>query len=274
MVFGGSIFSEEMHVKEWDGKNYHHYSHIQYQLAQDLLKHCSFIGDEKILDIGCGDGKITKEIATQVLEGSVLGVDYSESMITFAKGAYPPKIYKNLRFEVKDAATLSYQQEFDIVFSFCCLHWVKDQLAALQNIYSSLKPNGLFFAVIPCAIHLDRAVDATIQKEQWKSYYEGYVHPTRNYELVEYDQLLLSANFPSNSVRMHETTMVFDGRAELYMWLQQLLPHLHYIPRDSHELFLHQVIDTLLLQLPHMQQPSGTLHIPLPVLRVATKKCT
>jgi len=111
-----------------------------------------------------------------------------------------------------------------------------------------------------------------MQMELWKSYFVGYIHPTRNFELEEYDHLLKTAGFPSDSVKRRETTMAFGGRDEFHKWLQQLLPHLHYIPKESHVSFIDQIIDTHLRQFPNALQPSGAIHIPLPVLEVEAKK--
>jgi hypothetical protein len=84
--------------------------------------------------------------------------------------------------------------------------------------------------------------------------------------------LLQGACFPSNSVGMRETTLFFKERAELREWLKQLIPQLHYIPPEFHEMFLDQYIDTLLVQFPHPEQSSGAIPVPLPVLEVIARK--
>src|SRR5262249_2890950 len=90
-------------------------STLQQRLARKMLMSVPLKGTEQILDVGCGDGKITAEIAAQVLQGSVLGVDLSRNMIDFAsKNFTQPK----LRFEVGDVCELPYREEFDLVVSF------------------------------------------------------------------------------------------------------------------------------------------------------------
>ena len=70
----------------------------------------------------------------------MLVIDYSPEMIDFAKKRFPSTQYSNLRFEQGDAQNLIYNQEFDLVTSFACLHWIKDRLAVLRGIKCSLKP--------------------------------------------------------------------------------------------------------------------------------------
>src|SRR5262249_8664506 len=69
---------------EWQATDYARESGLQKQQADKQLRSLVLRGDERILDVGCGDGKITADIATRVPRGSVLGVDPSREMITFA----------------------------------------------------------------------------------------------------------------------------------------------------------------------------------------------
>ena len=91
---------------------------------------CSLRGDERVLDLGCGDGTISAAIAARLPHGSVLGVDASHDMVAFAGARRFRRLLANLAFRVADAAHLSFAGEFDLVVSFNCLHWVLDQAAA------------------------------------------------------------------------------------------------------------------------------------------------
>ena len=81
----------------------------QWTLIDDLdLK-----GDERILDIGCGNGKVTAHLASLVPDGSVMGIDLSREMISFAANKYIPEEHPNLSFQIGDASYLGFQEEFD-----------------------------------------------------------------------------------------------------------------------------------------------------------------
>jgi trans-aconitate methyltransferase len=72
-----------------DPADYYEHSYPQYAFALSLVKRLSLLGYERILDIGCGDGKVTAELAARVPRGSVLGIGTSAEMIAFAQKRVP-----------------------------------------------------------------------------------------------------------------------------------------------------------------------------------------
>jgi len=72
-------------MTEWDAAEYSRRSSLQEAMAQEVLALLDLNGPERILDVGCGDGKITAEIAIRVPPASVVGVDPSRDMISFAQ---------------------------------------------------------------------------------------------------------------------------------------------------------------------------------------------
>ena len=106
---------------------------LQRHLAQRTLAGLQFRGDERVLDVGCGDGFITRSIAARLTDGAVVGVDASPRMIEVARSRPDPD-GADLRFEVCDVLALPFAAEFDLVVSFNVLHWVVEQQAALTSI--------------------------------------------------------------------------------------------------------------------------------------------
>ena len=87
---------------EWNAAGYERISALQQQMAADALALVSLAGTETVLDVGCGQGKVTAAIAERVTRGRVVGVDPSHDMIEFANAHFAAP---NLRFEVGDART-------------------------------------------------------------------------------------------------------------------------------------------------------------------------
>src|SRR5699024_11587217 len=95
--------------------------------------------NEKILDIGCGTGDLTKKIAEK---GAIpTGMDASNEMIETAK-----QKYSDINFIKADATSYRSNEKFDAVFSNAALHWITDQEAVIKTIASSLSPCGRFVA--------------------------------------------------------------------------------------------------------------------------------
>ena len=94
---------------------------------------------ERILDLGCGTGHLTNQIAAAGAE--VIGLDKSQSMIKEARRLYP-----DLRFEIADATDFHFDQPFDAVFSNAAIHWMKDQPAVARCIWEALRAGGRFVA--------------------------------------------------------------------------------------------------------------------------------
>ena len=77
-------------MTEWDAAEYSRRSSLQEAMAQEVLALLDLKDSERILDVGCGDGKITAEIGSRVPRGSVVGVDPSGDMIGFAEEHFGP----------------------------------------------------------------------------------------------------------------------------------------------------------------------------------------
>jgi len=123
--------------QQWNPELYQASHSWAWEYGRDLLQLLAPKPVERILDVGCGTGQLTKEIATSGAE--VVGIDASAEMIGAARKNFP-----RLRFEVCDAAAMSFHNEFDAVFSNAALHWIADQKAAIAGIARSLCRGGRF----------------------------------------------------------------------------------------------------------------------------------
>jgi trans-aconitate methyltransferase len=126
-------------TEKWDAGLYDGKHAFVWELAKDLVPLLGPKAGERILDIGCGTGHLTAEIAASGAE--VLGIDRSEEMIAEARKKFP-----EIRFEVMDAKEMPFAKEFDGVFSNATLHWIKEPERVIAGIARALKPGGRFVA--------------------------------------------------------------------------------------------------------------------------------
>ena len=127
----------------WNPADYHKNSSSQKVWARELIEKLGLSENERVIDIGCGDGSMTAAIASRVPEGVVTGIDSSEEMIRFAKKQFPPRMYPNLSFVCMDARNLIFTEKFDVAFSNAALHWITDHRPVLAGIACALCSGGM-----------------------------------------------------------------------------------------------------------------------------------
>jgi len=229
----------------WDAAEYEKHSSSQQQWAHDLIRTLKLAGDERILDIGCGDGKVTAELAVLVPRGHVLGIDSSENMVAFAHRRFPPTHYPNLQFRWGNATRPAYRGEFDLVVSFASLHWVSDHRAVLSGIKQSLKPGGLtvlqFGGKGNAAMISDVANELTTHS-RWKDYFKNFTYPWFFYSVEEYRGFVERAGLSAKRVQLVPKDMVHDGRDALTGWLRTVfLPYTERLPDALREDFVGEI---------------------------------
>jgi trans-aconitate methyltransferase len=123
----------------WDARLYEGEHSFVWKYGAALLPLLDPQPGEQILDLGCGTGQLTAEIAAT--GAGTLGIDSSPEMIGQARQNYP-----KLKFQLADACTFVSPEQFDAVFSNAALHWIPDARTVVRTIFRVLKPGGRFVA--------------------------------------------------------------------------------------------------------------------------------
>lgn len=121
----------------WDASLYADNGRFVALMAEALVELLNPKAGESILDLGCGDGYLTQRLAAS--GATVLGVDSSPQMVAAAKE-------RGVDARCVSGETLTFDQQFDAVFSNAALHWMSDHDAVLQGVHRALKPRGRFVA--------------------------------------------------------------------------------------------------------------------------------
>lgn len=227
-----------------------------------------------MLDVGCGDGKVTATIARLLPRGDVTGIDISADMIRLAQHSYPSKAFPNLHFKQEDAGHLPFKDEFTTVFSNATLHWLHDPLPALLGIAKSLKNGGKILLQMGGkgnAAEIVRLLDRQIQSRQWAPYFDRFSFPYGFYGMREYRQWLQEAGLQPLRVELVPKDMVHPGPAGLTGWLRTTWhPYTRQVPEIQRETFLDELVSAYLVEHPLDEQ--GRTHVQMFRLEVEAIK--
>src|SRR4051794_22877021 len=124
-------------AQTWDPKSYAHNAGFVAELGGGVLQLLAAQPGERVLDLGCGDGVLTEQLMRAGCK--VVGVDSSAPQIEAAKA-------RGLQALVVSGEALSFDSEFDAVFSNAALHWMRDADAVISGVYRALVPGGRFVA--------------------------------------------------------------------------------------------------------------------------------
>jgi trans-aconitate 2-methyltransferase len=258
----------------WDPEVYGKSSSEQKKWAEEVISKIRIKGNERVLDIGCGDGKITAHIASLVPEGSVSGIDNSIEMITFAQSKFPQSSWPNLSFQYGDASDLRYVDEFDLIVSFACLHWVLDHKLVLEGIKRSLKSDGRLFIQFGGrgnASEILKVVDNVITRKRWACYFKDFAFQYAFFGPEEYKRWLDQAGLRAARVELIPKDMVQPGLEGLASWIKSTwLPYIERIPDELRHDFIREIAEGYISA--HPLDSHEQVHVKMVRLEVEAEK--
>ncbi len=213
-------------------------------MAAEALSLLDLKGTERVLDLGCGNGIVTAQIAALVPSGSVLGVDSSADMIAFASEHFDRT---NLRFETADIRHLRFHEEFDVVVSFNALHWIPDQEHALRSIHSAMKPSAWAqLRLVPKGERksLEDVIEETRLSSRWDLYFEGFRDPYLHLTPEQYAALAEENGFRIQRVHTSDKAWDFQSRdAFMASCAVTLVEWTKMLPEGEKPAFVADVLD-------------------------------
>lgn len=230
----------------WNAKDYAKNSTNQYAWAQELIPKLNLSGKEALLDIGCGDGKITAELSKALPHCKVVGIDSSQEMINLAKTTFPQKKFANLSFQQMDARKLTFQACFERFFSNAALHWIVDQKAVLFGVQRSLKTSGrLLFQMAGKGNAQDvlGILDEMLVEASWKGFFGNFTFPYGFFDIDEYKAFLVEAGLVPERVELLPRDMKLAGAEGLAGWIRTTwLPFTERLSEELRVDFIKEVV--------------------------------
>lgn len=216
---------------EWDSTKYSTISGLQAEVGHMLMKALDLQPYERILDLGCGTGNLTVELASQCNQGFVLGIDASASMIGQARTRSTGLV--NVEFCVQDAKRIQFQQEFDVVFSNSALHWLLESDKVLTAIHKALRPGGrigLQFPLLNDRHPLIAFTRQVIQTLGFERYYQGWKFPWFVTTADDYTKSLYNSGYQNVTVELIQTAFRFESPAQAYDFFDAVGLGLYLVP--------------------------------------------
>ncbi len=191
---------------------------------------------EFILDVGCGTGDLSAEIAKA--GATVTGIDASSDMIEKARGKYP-----NINFKGAQAETYKSDEKFDAVFSNAALHWMKQSEQVVKTIEEALKPNGRFVAEFGGAGNVHKIIYAIqkVLREKHDIESASDRNPWYFPSIGEYSNLLEKHGFCVTYAYLFDRpTALPDGEKGLTYWLDSFADDFfpEFSPKERKEIYV------------------------------------
>jgi trans-aconitate methyltransferase len=233
-------------MQDWDSETYSKNSSLQYKGATDFIYENinQFKGKTlSILDIGCGDGKITKEISLILNDSRVRGIDSSTSMIEYASKNHSNG--EKLYFTEGDASKLNFREEFDLIVSFYCLQWVTNKTKLFEDIANALKSNGVALLLMPVIYppYFDIR-KKMLQESKWQYHSSNYEHSSyEKFEDSNYVQYAISSGLNIIKAEIIPEEYVFRSKEEFCNFLDPILPHFLHSDKDAKKSFISELVE-------------------------------
>ncbi|MEA2404722.1 MAG: trans-aconitate 2-methyltransferase [Thermoleophilaceae bacterium] len=230
-------------TRDWDAATYERVSDNQYRWGVEVLERLDLSGDERVLDAGCGSGRVTAELIKRVPRGRVIAVDASPSMIDKARAS----LGDDADYVVADLAELELDEPVDAILSTAVFHWVPDHDALFARMHAALHPGGRIEAQCGGEGNIDNlraVVEPLVAEPPYARYFSGWDGPW---------------NFPgpdATAARLERA-----GFTEVRCWLERKLltsdepraflasvslgSHLQRLPEELRDRFVADVADAM-----------------------------
>jgi trans-aconitate methyltransferase len=196
---------------QWNTSTYDDAHSFVYEYGEDVVDLLDPQAGKRILDLGCGTGHLTDQIAEA--GATVVGLDQSAQMIEAAR-----ERYSDCEFVHADARDFSFEDPFDAVFSNAALHWIENQDAVLESVGDALRPGGRLVAELGGHGNIAAIVSATHAELAAR----GYETPMPWYfpTIGEYASRLESHGFEVQYATLFDRPTELDGEDGLATWLE------------------------------------------------------
>lgn len=219
----------------WDPNQYHKFQAERSAPFFDLLTLVEVRPNLKVVDLGCGTGELTRQLADTLPDSTVTGLDSSEQMLDAARAA--PFSGPNLRFEQGDQSQLT--GKWDLIFSNAALQWSENHAELIPYLYRRLKAGGQIAVQVPSNHnHISHQIyRETAGEEPFKSILKGFQRYTPVLSIDDYARLFFDCGAGSIVVFEKVYAHVLEDSHAVVEWISgtALVPYFERLGEHKEE---------------------------------------
>jgi trans-aconitate 2-methyltransferase len=229
--------------RDWNAASYEQVSGPMEAMGRDVLDRLDLRGDERVLDAGCGTGRVTAALAERLPRGEVVAVDASPSMVEEARR----RLGDAADVRVADLTELTLEEPVDAILSTATFHWIADHDRLFARLHAALRPGGRLVAQcggegnIAAIMAAARRVG---EREPFRAWLGGWVDPKNFASASVTAERLRRAGFTDEWTWLSRTTVEPDD-PHGFLKTVTLGAHLERLPEEHHDGFVDAVMEEL-----------------------------
>lgn len=247
-------------MSDWNSEQYMKFGAERTQPSADLISRLYECEPKRVLDLGCGPGNSTHNLAVRFPESEIIGVDFSEDMLVKARQSYPRLNF--VRGCIPDDLP-KLDGKFDLIFSNACIQWIPDHAALIPAMFDKLADGGILAVQIPYIQKalFYRLLNLLVNSGHWKKL--SVIHNFHNLMPEEYYDLLgrLSKDFNIWETTYYHTVSSPDGVIEWYKG-SGLRPYLDMLSDGERPQFLADLEEIISENFPARENGAIILKMP------------
>jgi trans-aconitate methyltransferase len=221
-------------MREWNAEAYHRVSDPQLRWGLAVLDRLPLAGGERVLDVGCGTGRLTAHLLERLPRGRALAVDLSLNMLRGAREFLVPRFGSRVLFARADAAALPFDRSVDALFSTATFHWVLDHTSLFRSVHAALRPGGRLVAQCGGGPNIRRVhdrCDALMREPAFVAHFRTWREPWTFADAQTTAARLRAAGFVNVHTSLEPAAVVLAGAAAYRDFVANVVcrPHLAHL---------------------------------------------
>jgi len=234
------------HMADWNPELYSLFRRYRAEPVEHILSRLPLGEDERILDLGCGPGDNTLELARRSVHSIVHGIDLSPAMIASAnrlRADQPADLQRRLTFAVGDIAQLTSNSIQTVIFSNAALQWLRHHRQVLTTWFGALAPGGRLVVQMPANEHETGKIELSLlaRETEWRDALGGIDQSFRDVPPPEhYTRLLQEIGYIDVNCYFLTFHHPMERAADVAQWYRAtgLRPFLDALPEARHDEFV------------------------------------